>query len=112
MAHLHGLAAARRRARFASGALRLNKTKLWFALDPETGRPIGTGPYVQRASNFLVEELMLLANETVARYISAVFPHRALLRRHPPPLQRKMEQFRCDPSRPCLPCPRAPLACM
>ena len=35
---------------------------------------------------------MLLANMSVAALIADAFPERALLRRHPPPNQRKLEE--------------------
>ncbi len=39
-----------------------------------------------------MEEFMLLANMSVAALIAAAFPTRALLRRHPPPNQRKLDE--------------------
>uniref|UniRef100_A0A8D1ZR19 DIS3 like 3'-5' exoribonuclease 2 n=1 Tax=Sus scrofa TaxID=9823 RepID=A0A8D1ZR19_PIG len=65
------------------------KLKLAFTLDRETGLPQGCHIYEYRDSNKLVEEFMLLANMAVAREIHRAFPERALLRRHPPP-QTKM----------------------
>jgi len=53
--------------------------------------PIGAKQYVQRDSNYLVEEFMLLANRRVALFISEKVPSAALLRRHPPPHRRKIE---------------------
>ena len=47
-------------------------------------------PAVQREANQLVEEFMLLANMSVARIVADAFPERALLRRHPPPDERKI----------------------
>ena len=47
---------------------------------------------VQREANKLVEEFMLLANMSVAALIADAFPERALLRRHPPPNQRKLDE--------------------
>jgi exoribonuclease R len=38
------------------------------------------GQYVQAEANQLVEEFMLLANMSVARFISSMLPDRALLR--------------------------------
>ena len=45
---------------------------------------------VQREANQLVEEFMLLANMSVAKIVADAFPERALLRRHPPPDERKI----------------------
>nr|XP_010946494.1 DIS3-like exonuclease 2 [Camelus bactrianus] len=87
--NLHGMAKELRKQRFADGALRLDQPKLAFTLDHETGLPQGCHIYEYRDSNKLVEEFMLLANMAVAHKIHRVFPERALLRRHPPP-QTKM----------------------
>jgi hypothetical protein len=76
---LHGIASRLRHARFKSGALRLNNTRLYFALDTG-GNPVSASPYVQTHANFLVEEYMLLANMRVAAIIARAFPKHALLR--------------------------------
>lgn len=47
-------------------------------------------PAVQREANQLVEEFMLLANMSVAKIVADAFPERALLRRHPPPEEKKL----------------------
>lgn len=88
---LHNLAQQMRRRRFESGALRLNKSRLAFVFD-ESGSPIDCYPYITKEANFLVEEFMLKANMAVAEKIGAAFPHSAMLRRHPPPLERKLEE--------------------
>lgn len=76
---LHGIASRLREARFKSGALRLNNTRLFFAMDTG-GNPVSASPYVQTAANFLVEEYMLLANMRVAAIIARAFPKHAMLR--------------------------------
>lgn len=76
---LHGIASRLRDARFKSGALRLNNTRLFFALDTG-GNPVAASPYMQTSANFLVEEYMLLANMRVAAIIARTFPKHALLR--------------------------------
>ena len=48
---------------------------------------------MQREANQLVEEFMLLANMSVARMVAAAFPDRAMLRRHPPPNERKIQDL-------------------
>ncbi|ORZ37851.1 hypothetical protein BCR44DRAFT_31141 [Catenaria anguillulae PL171] len=58
--------------------------KLSFLLD-DSSTPIACQPYVIRDSNRMIEEFMLLANESVAKKIYSHFPHLALLRRHQPP---------------------------
>ena len=50
-------------------------------------------PAVQRTANQLVEEFMLLANMSVARVVATAFPLRALLRRHPEPNLRKIDNL-------------------
>ncbi|KAL4608149.1 DIS3-like exonuclease 2 isoform X1 [Arapaima gigas] len=86
---LHRLAQRLRTQRFQGGALRLDQLKLAFTLDRETGMPQGCYIYQYRDSNKLVEEFMLLANMAVAHQVYRSFPEQALLRRHPPP-QTKM----------------------
>lgn len=76
---LHGIASHLRAARFASGALRLDNTRLCFALDA-AGNPASAAPYVTGAANHLVEEFMLLANMRVAGLIAGAFPTHAVLR--------------------------------
>ncbi|XP_040284369.1 DIS3-like exonuclease 2 isoform X1 [Bufo bufo] len=82
---LHLIAQNLRRQRFEDGALRLDQLKLSFTLDKESGMPQGCYIYKYRDSNKLVEEFMLLANMAAAHKIYHQFPELALLRRHPPP---------------------------
>ncbi|XP_008574070.1 PREDICTED: DIS3-like exonuclease 2 isoform X3 [Galeopterus variegatus] len=89
--NLHEMAKHLRQQRFVDGSLRLDQLKLAFTLDHETGLPQECHIYEYRDSNKLVEEFMLLANMAVAHKIYRTFPERALLRRHPPP-QAKMLQ--------------------
>jgi exoribonuclease R len=79
-----------RKDRFDSGALRLDNIKLGFTLDAD-GNPVGATPHVQREANQTIEEFMLLANRSVAKFISEVYPDRALLRRHCRPDQRQLD---------------------
>ncbi|KAJ2649549.1 hypothetical protein IWW40_003047 [Coemansia sp. RSA 1250] len=81
-----------RQRRFDEGALSLNRVRLSFDLD-ESGAPRDCRSYEIRDSNRLIEEFMLLANMSVAARIEACFPNCALLRRHPPPLQRRLEEL-------------------
>lgn len=88
---LHMLAVKLREKRFLDGALRLDQVKLEFTLDAETGLPSGFNVYVQKDSNKLIEEFMLLANMAVATKIYKTFPFLSLLRRHPPPQSKPMQ---------------------
>lgn len=76
---LYAISTRLRAARFASGALRLNNTRLCFALDTG-GNPVSAAPYIQSEANWLVEEYMLLANMRVAAIIANAFPQHAMLR--------------------------------
>ncbi|XP_075717943.1 DIS3-like exonuclease 2 isoform X2 [Rhinoderma darwinii] len=83
--NLHLISQNLRRQRFKDGALRLDQLKLSFTLDKESAMPQGCYIYKYRDSNKLVEEFMLLANMAAAHKIYRQFPELALLRRHPPP---------------------------
>ncbi|KAJ2882630.1 hypothetical protein H4R27_003315, partial [Coemansia aciculifera] len=80
-----------RKRRFDCGALSLSNVKLSFDLD-SSGAPVDCRPYAIKDSNRLIEEFMLLANMSVAARIEATFPDASLLRRHSPPLQRRLDE--------------------
>ncbi|KAJ2369037.1 hypothetical protein IW150_005252, partial [Coemansia sp. RSA 2607] len=88
----YDLSVKMRRRRFESGALSLSSVKLSFELD-SSGNPISCQPYPIKDSNRLIEEFMLLANMSVAARITASFPKAALLRRHPPPLNNRLDEI-------------------
>ncbi|XP_029971606.1 DIS3-like exonuclease 2 isoform X2 [Salarias fasciatus] len=96
--HLHAIAQQLRAQRFSGGALRLDQLKLSFSLDKETMMPQGCFVYQYRDSNKLVEEFMLLANIATAHHIRRHFPKLALLRRHPPPKAKMVDELQelCD----------------
>ncbi|KAJ8320664.1 hypothetical protein KUTeg_002251, partial [Tegillarca granosa] len=89
---LNQIAVRLRKKRFDGGALRLDKVKVQFSLDPETGLPNGYSTYEQKDSNRisvpqilnmtnekklmlgLIEEFMLLANMAVAHKINSTYP--------------------------------------
>lgn len=98
---MHRVAMARRRLRFENGALALNGVKMTFQLgsggsgdgsggdeDDNDKAPELAEPYPIRDSNRLVEEYMLLANYLVAQRLLERTGGLALVRMHPPPLQR------------------------
>lgn len=91
--NLHHIARHLRKQRFIDGALRLDQLKLSFTLDQESGMPQGCYIYQYRDSNKLVEEFMLLANMAVAHQIYRSFPEQALLRRHPPPQSKLLNDL-------------------
>ncbi|KAM6948751.1 DIS3-like exonuclease 2 [Aplochiton taeniatus] len=96
--NLHAIAKELRAERFQGGALRLDQLKLSFTLDKETMLPQGCYVYQYRDSNKLVEEFMLLANMATAHKIYRSFPEKALLRRHPPPQTKMVDDLQefCD----------------
>uniref|UniRef100_A0A3Q3AG66 DIS3-like exonuclease 2 n=1 Tax=Kryptolebias marmoratus TaxID=37003 RepID=A0A3Q3AG66_KRYMA len=91
--NLHSIARNLRAQRFSGGALRLDQLKLSFTLDKETMMPQGCYIYQYRDSNKLVEEFMLLANIATAHHIHRKFPELALLRRHPPPKVKMLDEL-------------------
>ncbi|XP_051990669.1 DIS3-like exonuclease 2 [Xyrauchen texanus] len=96
--NLHNIAKQMRAQRFEGGALRLDQLKLSFTLDKESSMPQGCYVYQYRDSNKLVEEFMLLANMAVAHQIYRSYPELALLRRHPPPQSKMVDDLQefCD----------------
>ncbi|CAB4386260.1 RNB-domain-containing protein [Rhizophagus irregularis] len=89
---LHELAQRLRDQRFKRGALSLGSIRLNFELD-EQDDPIECTVYKPKDANRLIEEFMLLANMSVAQKISSAFPEQALLRRHAPPIERRLNDF-------------------
>jgi ribonuclease R len=90
------LAKKLRKLRMKRGALDLDLPEPKVELDPETGHPIGV---TRRAKNpgivsayQLVEELMLLANERVARWLAGR-KSPAVYRVHAPPDPQRLEQL-------------------
>ena len=65
-----------------------------FELDSETHDPINVAMYEHKATNGMVEEMMLLANMAVASRIHEAYPNCAMLRRHPPPPPANFEPLR------------------
>lgn len=106
---LHRLARPLRERRFQRNCLKIDQPKITFRLNEESGEPMSYERYNQIDSNWLIEEFMLLANQTVAQTIFNAYPECALLRNHSPPKQQgvemlaaKLEQFnyRIDTSTP------------
>eukprot|EP00189_Rhodosorus_marinus_P000488 CAMPEP_0113965028 /NCGR_PEP_ID=MMETSP0011_2-20120614/7511_1 /TAXON_ID=101924 /ORGANISM="Rhodosorus marinus" /LENGTH=1120 /DNA_ID=CAMNT_0000977483 /DNA_START=47 /DNA_END=3409 /DNA_ORIENTATION=+ /assembly_acc=CAM_ASM_000156 len=89
---LHGIAQNLRRRRFANGCITFHRSEMKFILDSK-GNPTGLNHVLGGTpANHLVEEFMLLANSSVARFISDAFPDFATLRRHPPPNPSGLEK--------------------
>jgi ribonuclease R len=65
---LHGIAQKLRQKRLKAGAINFDRAEVKFNLD-EAGKPLGVFFKVQKESNQLIEEFMLLANLSVAEFI-------------------------------------------
>lgn len=88
---MNQLAKILRKKRADRGALQLASPEVKFEIDTETHDPLDVGMYQVREANQMVEEMMLLANCTVAEFTLRHFPACALLRRHPVPPPRQFE---------------------
>jgi len=83
--------------REAGGALRLEGSEVRFEFDPssgDSGLPAGLAPKEHLAVHETVAECMIFANEWVAKRIAETYPHRSLLRRHPPPRKEAFEELK------------------
>lgn len=85
-----------RAERFKKGAINFSSQEVRFKLD-ENGKPIGIVVKESKEAHQLIEELMLLANRTVAEYVSGImvknkpvpFPYRV----HDKPDEDKLKLF-------------------
>jgi ribonuclease R len=68
---LNSLAQKYRKQRFKKGAINFSSQEVRFKLD-EKGKPIGIMVKESKEAHQLIEELMLLANRTVAEYVSKI----------------------------------------
>ncbi len=66
---LHGLAGKLRKRRFAAGAISFERPEMKVEVD-EKGRPVRVYQKISKEANWLIEEFMLLANRSVAEFIS------------------------------------------
>lgn len=82
---LQKIALVLRNKRFENGALKIDQPKLSFQLDPVTGKPLKYSVYELKDSNRLIEDFMLLANQSVAEFIYKKYPKISILRNHSPP---------------------------
>ncbi|HNY59783.1 MAG TPA: ribonuclease R [Bacteroidales bacterium] len=90
------LASQLKEERFKKGAISFHTQEVNFKLD-EKGKPIEVIISEQKESNFLIEDLMLLANRRVAERIGrkrgAVEPKTFVYRIHDQPSPEKLNQF-------------------
>ena len=93
---LNSIAKIFRKERFANGAINFSSTEVKFKLD-EDGKPLEVVVKETKESHQLIEEFMLLANRTVAGYVSKIkinkkpipFPYRV----HDTPDEDKLMPF-------------------
>lgn len=94
---LHEIAQKLRIKRLKAGAINFDRDEVKFKLD-ETGKPLGVFFKVQKESNQLIEEFMLLANLSVAEFVGRnreKQPARSFVYRiHDKPNPEKFESFR------------------
>lgn len=84
---LNRLAKILKKRRIDKGALSLASPEVRFHIDSETHDPIDLQTKELKDTNSMVEEFMLLANCSVAKYTEIEFPDCAVLRKHPSPPQ-------------------------
>ena len=94
---LHQLAQLLRKKRFDNNAINFETEEVKFKLD-ENSKPIGVYLKVQKEANFLIEEMMLLANKRVAEKVgkrtAKQLPRTFVFRVHDEPLSDKLETFK------------------
>ncbi|KAI7862360.1 hypothetical protein BDF14DRAFT_1736410 [Spinellus fusiger] len=90
--YLYQLSQHMRARRFNNGALSMNSVRLSFKLDKD-GNPDSVFAYESKESNRMIEEFMLCANMSVARKLYECYPDQSVLRRHAPPIERRLEEF-------------------
>ncbi|NND94445.1 MAG: ribonuclease R [Flavobacteriales bacterium] len=92
---LHSISQTLREKRFANGAFNFHSDEIRFRFD-EDGRPVEVYKKTLKAANYLVEEFMLLANQTVARYVGRKSPRPPFIYRNhdSPDIERLMDLSR------------------
>lgn len=91
---LQKLALILRENRKLNGALKIDQPKISFELNKENGIPISFHQYVIKDSNRLIEEFMLLANISVAKFIYEKYPDISILRAHESPSDSNLTKLR------------------
>lgn len=90
---LQSVALKLRRKRFNNGALKIDQPKLSFKLNAQTCLPEGFSIQEAKDSNKLIEEFMILANMTVAKYLYDNLPKTAFLRAHQEPQPKMLKDL-------------------
>lgn len=82
-----------RNKRNEAGALTLSSPEVKFSFGKEKENPTDVAEYVHVDTHFMIEEFMLLANIAVAEKIVMHYPSFAILRRHPSPKPKEVQEF-------------------
>ncbi|KAH8741010.1 mitotic control protein dis3 [Cryptosporidium ryanae] len=89
-----------RKNRIERGAIELSSSEVKIDFEEYNCAESNTGlnikdisMYITLSTNFMVEEFMLLANVTVARFVSKHFPSCSLLRKHPEPKYNQLKKL-------------------
>lgn len=93
---LQKLAVIMRNKRKENGALKIDQPKISFKFRKDDERmtaPTSFFQYPMKDSNRLIEEFMLLANISVAKFIQEKFPDISLLRCHDPPNENGLKKL-------------------
>ncbi|RMI03753.1 MAG: ribonuclease R [Calditrichaeota bacterium] len=94
---MHRLSRILRERRFRSGSIDFDTPEVKFVLD-EAGRPVDIVPLQRLHSHEMIEEFMLMANQTVARHVVVTAvngkPYPLIYRVHEKPDQEKLKKFR------------------
>jgi len=95
---VHELSQKLRQQRFDNNAINFETEEVRFKLD-ETGKPVGVYLKIQREANWLIEEMMLLANKRVAEKIGKKTSRfkdvkTFIYRIHDEPIGDKVENFK------------------
>ncbi|KAI9270490.1 hypothetical protein BDA99DRAFT_501927 [Phascolomyces articulosus] len=89
---LYSITCQLNQSRHASGGMTQMRDELDFVFN-EQREPTSIGIKNKEHTTMITEELLLLANQSVAQKISSQFPEQALLRRHAPPNERKIREL-------------------
>jgi exosome complex exonuclease DIS3/RRP44 len=75
------------------GALTLASPEVKFKFEKDNDNPTDVSEYQHVSTHYMIEEFMLLANIAVAEKIVLHYPSFAILRRHPKPKDKEVEEF-------------------
>ncbi|OAD77467.1 hypothetical protein PHYBLDRAFT_96349, partial [Phycomyces blakesleeanus NRRL 1555(-)] len=90
---LYDIATNLRETRFSDGALSQKADELEFEIGPDSSVPISISTKSEFPVSRIIKEFHLLANYYVSQRITSCMPEQALLRRHAPPLDRKIREL-------------------